>query len=95
MDIPWVEPEYFAMSVLEDEPWWRRLWVQPHCTCTSITCSVVVQTLARLLEVPIAPICQREACFCQVLPVDGAAAQLLALRLVPGSLNGQQVDVAR
>lgn len=64
-------------------------------TCRSITCSVVVQTLAGLLGVAVAPVCTREPGLGQVLPVEGPAAQLLALGLAPGPLKSQQVDVAR
>lgn len=57
--------------------------------------SVVVQALAGLLEVAVAPVCPREAGPGQVLPLKGAAAQPLALRLGPGPLDAPQVDVAR
>lgn len=56
--------------------------------------SVVVEALAGLLEVAVAPVRRGEARLGQVVPAEGAAAQLLALGLAPGPLDGQQVDVA-
>lgn len=55
---------------------------------------VVVQALAGLLEVAVAFVYRGESCLSQVLPVEGAAAQLLALGLGPGPLDSQQMDVA-
>lgn len=57
--------------------------------------SVVVETLAGLLKVAVTFLCCREPRLCQILPVEGAATQLLSLALGPGPLDGQQVDVAR
>lgn len=56
--------------------------------------SVVVEALAGLLEEAVALLCRGEAQLGQVLPVQGAAAQLLALGLAPGPLDGQQLHVA-
>ena len=56
--------------------------------------SVVVEALAGLLEVAVASLSRGESHLGQVLPVEGAAAQLLALGLGPGPLDGQQLDVA-
>lgn len=61
------------------------------CSCCG---SVVVEALAGLLEVAVAPLCGREARLGQVLPVEGAAAQLLPLGLAPGLLHRHQVEVA-
>lgn len=58
------------------------------------SCSVAVEALAGLLEVAVASLCRGESHFGQVLPVEGAAAQLLPLGLGPGPLDGQQLDVA-
>lgn len=56
--------------------------------------SVVVEALAGLLEVAVALLSRGEPGLSQVLPVEGAAAQSLALSLDPGPLDRQQVDVA-
>lgn len=66
------------------------------CTCTSAhpPCSVVVETLAGLLEVGVAPVGQGAPDLGQVLPVKGPPAQLLALPLAPGPLDGQRVEAA-
>lgn len=57
--------------------------------------SVVVEALAGLLKVAVAFLCCGEPRLCQILPVEGAATQLLSLALGPGPLDGQQVDIAR
>lgn len=57
--------------------------------------SVVVEALAGLLEVAVALLRRREARPRHILPVEGAATQPLSLSLDLGSLDGQQVDVAR
>lgn len=60
-----------------------------------VSCSVVVEALAGLLEVAVASLCRGESHLGQVLPVEDAAAQLLLLILGPaGPLNSQQLDVA-
>lgn len=58
-------------------------------------CSVVVEALAGLLEVAVAFLRRGESRLCQILPVEGAATQLLSFILDPGSLDSQQVDIAR
>lgn len=58
-------------------------------------CSVVVQTLAGLLEVAVTFVSQGVLHSSQVLPVEGAAAQFLPFSLSPGSLHSQQLDIAR
>lgn len=58
------------------------------------SCSVVAEALAGLLEVAVAFLSRREMHLSQVLPVEGAAAQLLPLNLGPGSLDSQQLDLA-
>lgn len=57
--------------------------------------SVVVEAVAWLLKVAVALLRRREARLRQVVPAEGAAAQLLSLALGLGSLDGHQVDVAR
>lgn len=57
--------------------------------------SVVVETLAGLLEVSVAPLCGAEACLGEVLPAKGAAAQLPAFGTTPGTLRRRQLDVER
>lgn len=56
------------------------------------SCSVVVEALAGLIEVIVALICRGEPCLSQILPMDGAAAQLLAYSLGPGPLDSQQMN---
>lgn len=56
--------------------------------------SVVVETLAGLLEVAITSLCLAEPQLAQVLPLEEATAQLLPLRLGAGPLGSQQLDVA-
>lgn len=79
--------------------WWVNSaaghWTQPPCCAVFGFCSVVVETLARLLKVAVAFLSCGEPRLCQILPVEGAATQLLSFSLDPGSLDGQQVDVAR
>lgn len=58
------------------------------------SCSVVVEALAGLLEVAEASLCRGEPHLSQVLPVEGTAAQLLALSLGLQPLDRQQLDVA-
>lgn len=60
-----------------------------------VCCSVVVEALTRLLKVAVAFLCHREPRLCQILSVEGIATQLLPFSLGPGSLDGQQVDIAR
>lgn len=59
-----------------------------------VYCLVIVKTLAGLLEVAVASLCRRESRLSHVLPVEGAASQLLTLGLGPRPLDGQQLDVA-
>lgn len=58
-------------------------------------CSVVAEALAGLLKVAVALLRRREPRLCQILPVEGAATQLLSFSLDSGPLDGQQVDIAR
>lgn len=66
----------------------------PSHTQSHHSCSVVVEALAGLLEVSVAFLCRGESHLSQVVPVEGAAAQLPLLSLGPGPLDSQQLDVA-
>lgn len=64
------------------------------CWTWTHTGSVVVEALAGLLEVTVTFLRWGESQLGQVLPVQGAAAQLSALSLGPSPLDIQQLDVA-
>lgn len=73
--------------------WWMQPDDHPHKQL-DCSCLVIVKALAGLLEVAVASLCRGESCLSQVLPVEGAASQLLALSLGPRPLDSQQLDVA-
>lgn len=80
--------------MLHTELWWRPPETLAR-TQPRPSRSVVVEALAGLLEVAVAPLCRGEPRLGQVLPVEGAATQLLPLGLGPGPLDGQKLDAAR
>lgn len=82
-------------TVLHTEAMAEAAWDTPSHRQFRHSCSVVVEALAGLLEVAVASLCRGESHLSQVLPVEGAAAQLLPLDLGPGPLDGEQLEVAR
>lgn len=80
-------------TILHTGLWWGQLETH-HYEQFHHYFSVVVQALAGLLEVAVALLRWGESWLSEVLPVEGAAAQLLPLSLGPGSLDSQQLDVA-
>ena len=59
-----------------------------------LSCLVVAEALAGLLEVSVALLCGGEAHLGEVLPVEASAAQLRPLSLGAGPLHSQQLEVA-